>query len=158
MATRQHLARHASRVRGIGIAIAACALATGCEQQDGAGSGSEADIELSAPLAKVVEAWRGADLAVLDLHALDGEAEAEAPELGGSCIAATVDEIPVVVCEHASADDAEAAKERGLELVGGATGLALARGELLLVAADRHEVDPDGRRLNELANAFRQLD
>jgi hypothetical protein len=146
-----------TRARFLLAAAAACAVATGCEQNkvdDVLGDG----VKLSEPVAQVVRAWREAELSVADVHALEGEAASQGEELGGTCIAATVAEIPVVLCEHDGHDAAKAAEEQGLELVGAATGLSLSRGPLLLVAADRHEADPDGRRLNEIANAFRKLD
>lgn len=133
-------------------ALAASLMAAACEQADRGATEAADDLELGAPMAEVISAWRAADLEVVELRDVDDD------ELPGACVAASVAEIPVVLCELDSAEAAESAEDDGLELVGAATGLALARGARLLIAADRHEVDPDGRRLNEIANAFRQLD
>jgi hypothetical protein len=149
--------RNPSRVVRLLAAAAAGALLAGCDQ-DQADEALGEDVELSAPVAQVVRAWREAELGVADVHALVGEAASKGADLGGTCMAATVAEIPVVLCEHDSPEAAKAAEETGLDLVGAATGLSLSRGSLLLVAADRHEADPDGRRLNEIANAFRKLE
>ncbi len=148
-----------ARPRAAALALVAWGLWAGCEkgaEEVGAAPEDEGAEAIAEPLAEVVEAWREAGLEVDGLRSLEGEAEAPTADLGGSCAAATVAEIPVALCLFSTPEDAEAAEERGLELVGEATGLSLSRDELLLIAADRDDRDPDGRALNELANAFRQ--
>ena len=141
------------------VAFAAWALWAGCEQgAEGLGAAPEDEgvAQLDDRIAAVVDTWREAGLGVEELRSLEGDAEAPTVELGGSCAAATVAGLPVVLCRFPSPEDAEGAEEKGLELVGEATGLSLSSDELLLIAADRDETDPDGRNLNELANAFRE--
>lgn len=139
----------------------AVGLVGACERSDDDSADDplgDVDLELGEAAHRVLDAWREADLELSDARPLGAEADAAGTQLGGTCMAAKVADIPVVMCEHESADEARAAEERGLKLVGEATGFALANGELLLVAADRHEVDPEGRRLNEIANAFRRVE
>jgi hypothetical protein len=98
-------------------------------------------------------AWRSAGLEVSALEptevaALDG----------ATCKAGTVSQVHVTLCELADADAARKAESKGLTLIGKHTGASLARGNLLLVVADRDTADPQGKTINTLTKSFRQLE
>ena len=131
-------------------------LAGGCEESGD--SGLPAKVEIEGPLAPVFAAWNDAGLAMADFRPVDDEASAVGVDLGeGDCQTGQIEEIASVVCSYPSPQAAEAAQEAGLELVGAATGAALANGSLLLIVADRQDADPDGRRINDITKTFREL-
>jgi hypothetical protein len=99
---------------------------------------------------EVVAAWKKAGLDVSDFAAADGKA------LGAtSCFAGKVAGVEATVCELADADAAKRAEKPALAQVGDATGAALAQGRLLLVVADRAKADPTGKKIKDIAAAFR---
>lgn len=69
---------------------------------------------------------------------------------GDKCESGTVDFVEVVVCEYADAKQAQAAEAAALSWVGATTGLARAKGNLVIAAADRRKADPQGKTLNAL--------
>ena len=56
----------------------------------------------------------------------------------------------MLVCAYATAEEAKAAQDLGLQWVGDTTGAAQAKGALVIAAADRHKADPSGRTINQL--------
>jgi hypothetical protein len=77
-------------------------------------------------------------------------------KLGGSCQAGTVSGIDTVLCEFKDDQTAKAAEPKGLEIVGETTGASLAKGRMLLVVADRKDLDPNGRRIDQITRSFRR--
>jgi len=63
----------------------------------------------------------------------------------------------VLVCTFASADEAKAAQDAGLQWVGDTTGASQAKGTFLIAAADRRKADPNGKTINQLIQTFRKL-
>ncbi|MHB8876207.1 MAG: hypothetical protein ACYC8T_21155 [Myxococcaceae bacterium] len=120
--------------RRTGLALAA-ALLTACS---------------SDPSASARGAWRKSGLEVGEFH------DAADRLKGSRCSAGRVAGLDVTVCEFPDAAAAARAESSGYELLDGATGLSLASGRSLLVVADWTGVDPDGRKLNEVALAFRR--
>jgi hypothetical protein len=83
------------------------------------------------------------------------EDKAAIKKLGAKeCIAGKVEGVHVTLCRYEDEAKAKAAKSKGLAAVGKATGLSLARGDVLMVAADRNKVDGSGRALNRIGKAF----
>ncbi len=142
------------------------ALASGCEDSRDGGSSTGAETgadgvgDIDGPMGEVIATWRDAELEPSEFRRFeeDDEAAVDVDLDAAECHAGRVDELPVVLCAYGDADAAEAAEERGLELVGEATGAALSNDELLLIVADRHEVDPEGRRIHQITKAFRELE
>ena len=97
-----------------------------------------------------VEAWKKAGLEASAFSKVEGG------DLGGACQVGVVGGLDVTLCEYADASAAKASEEKGLAIVGDATGASLASGKLLLVVADRRKADPSGKKLNQLTQTFRQ--
>ena len=99
----------------------------------------------------VVASWKDAKLSPSEFAPTDGSHLA-----GGKCRAGTVSGLETTLCEYGDEAAARAAEAAGLAAVGDSTGTALAKGKVLLVVADRHNADPDGKLLNQIAKTFRQ--
>jgi hypothetical protein len=109
------------------IAIAA----VGCSK-DGASSRDE-----------VVSAWKKGGLQPSSLTAAK-------TDVGSDCASGTVNKLDVLVCTFKSEKEAAAAEDKGLAWVGDATGASKAQGEMLIVVADRKNVDANGKVINQL--------
>ncbi len=92
----------------------------------------------------LLAAWKSGGLAPSPFTA------AKDSPVGKDCQTGTVNNVDVIVCSYATADEAKAAQDAGLKWVGDTTGLAQAKGTLLIVAADRKKADPNGTTLNKL--------
>ena len=123
-----------------GILLLAWA-ASGCE--DASSSGQTDDI---------VNAWKQSGLMPSVFSSLDDENLKP-----GKCQQGKVDGVSVVLCEYADAAAAHAAHKAGLDRVGENTGLALAGSKYLLIASDPDRADPSGRKINAIAEAFREI-
>lgn len=88
------------------------------------------------------EAWEKAGLKAADMKSSD--------LLGKDCKQGTVNKVDVVICEFASADEAEKAKAKGLEWVGDTTGAAWTSGTLVIAVADRKKADANGKAINAM--------
>lgn len=75
---------------------------------------------------------------------------------GGKCRAGTVASLDTTVCEFPDAKAAKTAEKAGEKAIGETTGISMAAGRLLLVVADRKKADPEGRKMNQIAAAFRK--
>jgi hypothetical protein len=98
---------------------------------------------------QVVQAWKAAGLQPSEFTKAD-------TRLGGKCQSGTVNEIDTLICEFKDETEAKQAQPKGLEIVGETTGASLAKGRMLLVVADRKNSDPNGKRLKDITNTFRQ--
>jgi hypothetical protein len=63
--------------------------------------------------------------------------------------------VELTLCEYDDESRAKKHEAAGLDLVGEATGSSLAQGKLLLVVADRGNVDKDGKRIDTITRTFR---
>lgn len=128
-------------VHGRVACVAACLLAcTAACDKEGAGS--------SDPRAKVVAAWKAAELAPSALTPAT-------VSVGQDCQSGTVGTIDVLLCVYPSPDEAKTAEEPGLAWVGETTGAAQAYGTVLVAIADRNKSDPSGRTINQLMKLAR---
>jgi hypothetical protein len=73
----------------------------------------------------------------------------------GKCQRGDVSGVELTVCTYADAAQAKKAESAGLGLVGDNTGASLAQGALLLVVADRKNVDKDGKKIDQITRALR---
>jgi hypothetical protein len=95
------------------------------------------------------------EVAGLEASKFTDAKKAQIEKLGAkSCTAGKVSGIHVTLCRYDSDEAAKAARDKGVAAIGKATGLSLARGSLLMIAADRDKVDPSGRNLNRIGKAF----
>ena len=62
----------------------------------------------------------------------------------------TVAKLDVMVCNLASPEDAKRKADAGLGWIGSTTGASQAHGSTVIVAADRHKADPNGKTINQL--------
>jgi hypothetical protein len=99
----------------------------------------------------VVDGWRQEGLEPSTFAEAKGE-----PFGGGKCRAGTVATLDATVCEFPDESAARKAEPAGEKVIGEATGISMAAGKLLLVVADRKRVDPEGRKLNQVAQSFRK--
>lgn len=126
------------------LVIALCAAAA-CSKADSKPEGAAARPGDDATVA----AWKSAGL---DVSAMT---DADPKKLDATaCRAGTVGGVDVTVCSYQTGEDAKAAEDAGLALVGEATGAALAHGTRLLVVADRRKADPTGRTIDAVTRAF----
>jgi uncharacterized protein YgiB involved in biofilm formation len=95
------------------------------------------------PRDAVLEAWNAEKLTPSAMTAAT-------VAFGKDCQHGTVEGIDVLVCSFASSADAKAAEDAALGWVGEATGASQAHGAALIVLADRHKSDPNGRTINRL--------
>jgi hypothetical protein len=118
--------------------LIAAALACGCSKDEG---------KSNAPAASsrdgVLEAWKQGGLAPSSFTAAT-------VAFGKDCRSGTVNNVDVLLCEFPSDAEAKAAEEAGYAWVGDTTGISRAAGKVLITAADRRKVDPNGRTLNQL--------
>lgn len=72
------------------------------------------------------------------------------------CSAGLLDGVEAVVCELASPEAAPAARKAGEAWIDKAlTGVVLENGNTVLALADRAKVDPSGKRLRKITQAYR---
>ena len=114
--------------------VAACSKDEGSSAMSAGGSGAR-DALLAA--------WKQGGLTVSAMSPATVAA-------GKDCQTGTVNDIDVLVCVYASPAEAKSAENPGLAWVGETTGFSLARGAVLIAAADRRKRDPSGRTLNQL--------
>ncbi|MCX5745261.1 MAG: hypothetical protein NT062_22520 [Proteobacteria bacterium] len=95
------------------------------------------------PRDAVLAAWKAGGLAPTPFAPLT-------TPVGKDCASGAVDRVDVIVCVYASAAEAKAAEDAGLTWVGDTTGMAQARGAILVAAADRKKADPTGKTINAL--------
>lgn len=128
-------------------AILLCALlaAAGCEKENAAKAAPTPLTSEEAVFAK----WRDASLQLTTFDVADGEKYG-----GGACKAGQVNGVDAVICTYDTPEAAEAARPKALEVIGAATGAALAAGSLLLVVVDRRKADPEGRTINQATKIF----
>ena len=62
----------------------------------------------------------------------------------------TVNKVDVLVCNFDTSDAAKQANDAGLQWIGDTTGSSQVRGTLIIVVADRHKADPNGRTINQI--------
>jgi len=93
--------------------------------------------------APIIAAWKGGGLAPSAL-------EVTKTDVGSDCKVGVINAVELMLCVYPSADEANAAQERGLAWVGAATGAAKVSGTVLVVVADRRKVDPSGKTINQL--------
>jgi hypothetical protein len=144
-------------VRAMAIAAVVVLAGSACTKDGGgSGSGSSAGSSSSgssgsdgaapAGVQPLLDAWKNAGLTP----------SAFAPaksDVGTTCQSGTVAKLDVLICSFSSASDAKAAEDKGLAWVGDTTGVSRARGSLLVVIADRHKADPNGRTINQMMHA-----
>lgn len=103
----------------------------------------------SGPAGDFTNAWKLAGLDPQSFSTVD------AKSLGGKCEAGKVSGVETTLCEYDNADAAKQAEAAGLAQVGDSTGASLAQGKYLLVLADRGRADPNGKKIRDIAAAFR---
>ena len=90
-------------------------------------------------------------------HSVDGFFDIHGAPLGAKkCQAGTIDQLAVLLCEYVN-PEAASMEQRAAEGWFGSTGpvVVLRRGEMLFAVADRTHVDPDGKAVAALTQAFR---
>jgi hypothetical protein len=71
------------------------------------------------------------------------------------CLSGRIEGVEAVLCQYATNDAPRLAHKTGEEWIGTApTGTTLDRGRILLVLADRAHVDPNGRAIHKITQAF----
>jgi hypothetical protein len=71
------------------------------------------------------------------------------------CVAGTVEGVDTVVCEYGSPDALALGKKAGEQWAGSATTAAvLGNGRTLLAVADRAHLDPNGKSIQKITQAF----
>ncbi len=101
---------------------------------------------------QVIAAWQKGGLDTSGLKDADGA------KLGlgdAKCQAGAIDGLETTLCEYPTAAAAKEAVPKGAALVGQTTGTSLAEGKVLLVLANRKNIDHDGKQLNKIAQTFR---
>ncbi len=73
------------------------------------------------------------------------------------CVAGSVDGVDTIVCEYGSPDALALGKKAGEQWAASATTAAvLGNGRTLLAVADRAHVDPNGKTIHKITQAFRK--
>jgi hypothetical protein len=131
-------------MRTLVISVLCCfAAACGGKDDSSGGGGSASPATGPNPREAVLEAWKQGGLQPSAMTA------ATVP-IGKDCQSGTVNNVDVVVCQYATAEEAKAGEKAGLEWVGATTGAAWASGLVVIGAADRRNADPSGRTINKL--------
>jgi hypothetical protein len=97
----------------------------------------------------IVDSWKKAGLDPSSFEAIDGK-----PLGDGKCRAGTIAGIDATLCEYGDDAAAKKAEQAGFSRVGDATGVSRSQGKMLLVLADRHKTDPNGRKINDVMKVF----
>jgi hypothetical protein len=116
------------------ISIALVVVVWACGKGGGAAAGG-ADA--------VVDAWKKAGLNTSAFTAAT-------TSVGKECKSGTVNNLDVLICTFASADEAKHATDAGYQWVGDTTGASQPKGALLISVADRHKADLSGRTINQM--------
>jgi hypothetical protein len=132
----------------VGI-IAAVAGKSGASSNDG-GARTSAAGGGGAATPAIVDTWKAAGVTV------SAFTKADLKSVGGDCQSGTAGGVDVTLCSYPDAAAAKKAEDAGLAVVGETTGVSLAHGSVLMIAADRHKADPSGRTINQLAKLFRK--
>jgi hypothetical protein len=103
----------------------------------GKGSGSPSSRDA------LIEAWKQGGLEP------SAFTTAQSP-VGKDCATGTVGKVDVLVCTFATADEAKAAQDAGLQWVGETTGASQAKGAFVIAVADRRKADPNGKTINQI--------
>jgi hypothetical protein len=99
---------------------------------------------------EVLAMWKGAGLETTGFDKAEKDAT-----LGVPCRAGTVAGFEAQLCEYPDEKAAKEAAKPGYDKVGTAsTGISVAHGKLLLIAADRKGADPSGKKMNEVQQTF----
>lgn len=98
----------------------------------------------------VMEGWRQDGLEPSSFTEAAGDALG-----GGKCSAGTVASVDTTLCEFADDGAAKKAERAGEKFIGDATGISMSAGKMLLVVVDRKKLDPEGRKMNQIAQSFR---
>ncbi len=124
------------------LAILACAtLALGC---------SKKPTEGGVRLEQVSDAFSSAGLKPTNFQPTDPSRWS-----AQKCLQGTVDGIDTVVCEYGSPDALAYGKKAGEQWAASATTAAvLGNGRTLLAVADRAHVDPNGKTIHKITQAF----
>jgi hypothetical protein len=112
------------------LVLAACS-------KDGGGGGASSGRD------GLVDTWKKGGLTVSPFTAAK-------TQVGDDCQSGTVNGVDVLVCSFKSEADAKTAEPKGLQWVGDTTGVAQARGSLVIAIADRRKADPSGRTMNQM--------
>jgi hypothetical protein len=133
------------------LLIGIIAAVAGKSGASGAAGGASASVSGPPPAEApaVLDTWKQAGLTVSAFTPADGHA------VGGTCQSGTVGGVDVVLCSFKDAAAAKKAEDAGYVTVGETTGVSIAQGTMLLIAADRRKVDPSGRTINQMAKLFR---
>jgi predicted phage tail protein len=126
----------------LAVAAGACTKDGGSPATGSAGSQGAA-APAASPRDAVLDAWKANKLAP----------SAMAPAtvaFAKDCQGGTVAGVDALLCSFPSPAEAKSAEDQGLTWVGSATGASLARGQVLVMLADRKKADPNGRTINQL--------
>src|SRR5215831_7728680 len=117
---------------GIIAAVAGRSGASGTSSSDKGTAAMAATGPAPAAAPAVFDTWKqaGLNVSAFTPSATSGKA------LGGDCQSGTVGGLDVVVCTYPDDAAAKRAEDKGFAAVGETTGVAMARGSMLLVAAD----------------------
>lgn len=128
----------------IGCAALAIGLVVAC------GGGKKSKAPQGADEAR--QAWQKAGLVATDFSKTDG-----APYAGGRCSMGTVDGLKTIVCEYDDAAALSRGEQAAYQTLDDAptTGAVVKIGKSLLIVTDMSKIDPNGKRMNKLANVFR---
>jgi hypothetical protein len=121
--------------------VAVAVVAFGC---------SKKPTEGGVRLEQVSDAFSSAGLKPSNFQATDpGRYSAQ------KCLTGTVDGVDTLVCEYGSPDALELGKKAGEQWVASATTAAvLGNGRTLLAVADRQHIDPNGKTIQKITQAF----
>jgi hypothetical protein len=128
------------KVALIGLVVAAAVAFFGCHKAE------------NASLKSVNDALVTAGFKLDSFHPANG-----ARFSAQTCASGTLDGVDAIVCEVA-VDKQPFAKKAGEEWLGQApTGVVLTRGSTMLALADRGHVDPNGRTIHKITQAYSKL-
>lgn len=123
------------------LAAAALALGAGCHKKP-----TEGGVRLE----QVSDAFASAGLKVEHFQPEDPTRFS-----AQKCYAGSVESVDTVVCEYGSPDALALGKKAGEQWAGNATTAAvLGNGRTLLLVADRARVDPNGKAIQKITQAF----
>src|SRR5262249_42290188 len=131
-------------------------MALGCGKKDGAGgAGDRPHVEGTTHTDQVVDAWKGAGLQPETFTSIDPTAYR-----AGYCAQGRVSGVDTIICEYrdeGSLDNAKRLIQDEWNREGVRTGVAMRSKRTLLAVADRAKVDPNGKTIAKLVEAFKKL-
>ena len=137
------------------VGLTGLAMLVGCSKGGAGAPGDRPHVDGTTHTDQVLDAWKGAGLQPETFTSID-----PAAYRAGYCAQDKVGGVDTIICEYrddSSLDGAKKAIQDEWNREGVHTGVAMRTKRTLLAVADRAKVDPNGKTIAKLVEAFKKL-